>query len=255
LASTHPLGPPDHGWIFEVVGGLAFVGIAAYFVQATVRSRELSFGALAFIGCMAMSWQEFFGDWGSYLLYNPDFKQLPWGHTTWTAPSKPVAVVLAYGWFYAVLFPLMLWVLQRVRDARPSWSRTAAVVVVAAPVLYVWNFVSADGIATRLGWWSYVETFGPTLHQAGGDLPLLYPMAFFLLFAIVALWLIDDRDDHGRPRFERITRAADRPPGVARETRRAAAWVLVMNATYAVTLMGPLVALRLAFGPSSTIVP
>jgi hypothetical protein len=162
--------------------------------------------------------------------------------------------VFGYGWFYSALFPMMLAALAKVRAWRPGWARTTSVVVVAVPVLYVWNFVSADGIATRLGWWSYVETWGPTLHQSGGDFPLLYPMAFFLLFAVAALWLVDDRDDHGRPRFERLL-GGQRGTGPGRELRRAGAWILVMNVTYLVTLMGPLVAFRLAFGVDSALVP
>lgn len=250
----NPLGSPEHGWIFEVGGGLAFLGVLAFHARATIRSRQLSISAAAFIGCLSMAWLEFYGDWGCYLLYNPEFAQLPWGDTKWTAPSKPWAVVFGYGWFYSALFPLMLLVLDRVRRARPAWSRTTTVVVVAAPVLYVWNFISADGIATRLGWWSYVETWGPTLHQPGGDFPLLFPMALFVLFAVVALWLVDDRDDRGRPKFERVLRG-DGPPRPGRELRRAGSWIIVMNVTYLVTLMAPLVLLRLAFGPESELVP
>jgi hypothetical protein len=76
-----------------------------------------------------------------------------------------------------------------------------------------------------------------------------------VLFAVVALWLVDDRDDTGRPKFERLVGATAQPAGWRREARRAVSWIAVMNVTYLVTLMGPLVALRLAFGPSSTLVP
>src|SRR5438132_1091894 len=90
-------------------------------------------------------------------------------------------------------------------------------------------FLASHGrLAARFGWWRYVKTAGPTLHQARGDFPVLYPVAFFVLFAVVALWLVDDRDDTGRPRFERLARASGRPVGAGREARRAGAWILVM---------------------------
>jgi hypothetical protein len=69
------------------------------------------------------------------------------------------------------------------------------------------------------------------------------------------LWLIDDRDDRGRPWFERLTRSGEEGPGWRREARRVAAWVLVMNATYLVTLIGPLVLVRELFGDPSSLVP
>jgi hypothetical protein len=97
-----------------------------------------------------------------------------------------VAVIFGYGWFYSVRFPAMLRALDWLRRARPGWNRTATVVAVAAPVLYAWNFAAADGVATTFGWWSYVDTIGPTLHQAKGNFPLLYPLAFFAFFAVAA---------------------------------------------------------------------
>ena len=249
------MGQPDFGWIFEIGGALAFVGFGAYYLRKTIRTRELSLGALIFVACLTMAWQEFYADWGAYLLYNPEFKLLPWGATKWTSPNKPWAVLAGYGWFYSVLFPAMLWVLARLRAARPRWSRTTTVAVVAVPVLYAWNFVSADGVATRFGWWTYADTVGPVLTSSKGSFPLLYPLALFVLFAVVALWFIDRRDDHGRPTFERMTRAHDAEPGWPRDLRRLGAWIVTMNGLYLITLTGPLVVLRELFGDPSSLVP
>ena len=250
-----PLGHAQHAWIFEDVGALAFVAFLVYHAWKTAHTRQLSIAALAFVGCLSMAWQEFYGDWGCYLLYNRDFAHLPWGHTTWTAPVKPWAVLAGYGWFYSVLFPVMLWLLARLRSARPNWQRFLAAGVVAGPALYLWNFASADGLAARFRWWAYVDTIGPTVRQGRIDVPLLYPIGLFAVFGVVALWLIDTRDDRGRPRFERLLRSRNPRPGASEQVRRAATWVIAMNVTYFVTLIGPLVALRLAFGGPSTLVP
>ena len=101
--------PPVLGWLFEVIGPLIWLALAAFFAYTCFKRRELTLPTLVFIGGTTMWWQEWYGDWGAYVLYNPHLALIPGYDWPLTSPNKPWAVIPAYGWFYAlVYFPVGL---------------------------------------------------------------------------------------------------------------------------------------------------
>lgn len=248
------MGELTAGWIFEWVGLISFLAMGTWVVVDTARNRRLSFVSLAMIAGTTMWWQEWYGDWGSYLIYNEDFALIPWGSTLWTTPNKPWSLIPAYGWYYAVALPGTLWLVGRLRQIRPTWGRVTTVVVVVLPIFYIYDVI-VEVLGTYWGWWSYTESVGPAIHSAKGTFPLLFPLAFVCLFVVSAVLLIDNRDDRGHPRFEGWFGVTRVRAGWPQELTRVGVWIVVFNVTYLVTLIGPLVAIRELFGPSSAIVP
>lgn len=112
---------------------------------------------------MTMFWQEFYGDWAAYLIYNPKLTRLPWGPSKFTTPYKPLYLVFAYGWFYVLIFMVLMIVLRWVRKQRPSWGRWPTLFGVTLVVYYIWNFVGADGTSFVTNYYRYVHPIGPAV--------------------------------------------------------------------------------------------
>lgn len=240
-------------WVFEVVGPLVWLVVAVLCVAQSVRQRRLTVPTLLLIASTSMFWQEFYGDWGAYLLYNGDFTLIPWGSTTWTAPNKPWAVMPAYGWYYTAVFPAMLAMIATLRR-KTGWGRLSSLLTVTFPVFYLWNLL-VEGIAVSLGWWSYTTVYGAAILTERGNYPLVYPLLLFVFYGIVATWVLDLRDDRGRHRHELLMRVHKFRPGWRRELGRAGSWIIMMNAVYATTLIVPLLLIRGLFLSDSAIVP
>lgn len=248
------LDAPIAPWLFQVVGPLVFVSLVAYFVVDTYRNRALSFGATLLAACTTLWWQEWYGDWGAYILYSPRFALMDWRSTLWTTPNKPWAVIPAYGWFYGTVFPLFVVLVTRLRDRfprRPQWVLIAAVTV---PALYVWDLI-VEGGAALLGWWSYVDYAGPAISNASGNFPLLYPILLNPLFGFVTVSALMWTDADGRRKVESIARVDRVSAGLRRELARIATWAVTINAIYLITLVGPIVVYRELFGHANVFVP
>lgn len=244
---------PIATWIFEVIGPLVFVIVAAVCVVRSIRRRELTVPTLLLISATSMSWQEFFGDWGAYLLYSDKFALMPWGSTMWTSPNKPWAVIPAYGWYYTAVFPAMLAMIAALRR-RTGWGRLSSLLAVTFPIFYLWDLF-IEGVAAGLGWWSYTTVYGPAILTDRGNFPVVYPLLLFVFYGIVATWVLDSRDDRGQFRHELIMRVNKLRPGWRRELGRALSWVVMMNVVYWVALEFPLVLIRELFLTGSTSVP
>ena len=244
---------PSAMWLFEVVGPLVWLGVLVYFVRESVRARTLTFGLLLVVSMTTMSWQEFYGDWAAYLLYSPKFELIDWGSTTWTTPNKPWAVVPAYGWYFAAVFPAMLWLIGRVRDRWPSLGPVTALLIVTVPIFYVWDLV-VEGGASAMGWWTYVDHVGPAVTSDRGVFPLVFPLALFVTYGVVATWVLSPADDR-KVRFEAWFRLERIGSGWRREVTRVGAWIVAMNAVYWIVLIFPLVLIREWFGDPSVLVP
>jgi hypothetical protein len=248
------MNQPTAAWVIQVLGPIVFVGFVAWAIVDTRRNRRLSLVSLALIAGTTMWWQEWYGDWGSYLLYNPHFRLLPWHSSLWTTPNKPWFVIPAYGWYYATIFPLMLLAISRVRQARPNWNRHLTTVLVALGLFYAWDLV-VEGSAATFGWWSYSHALGAALNSSKGTFPLLFPILLFCLFGVVVTWIMDQRDDRGRFRLETVTGVVRIREGWRREVGRAGAWVAMLNIAYIACLIAPLVLWRDVWGPASSVVP
>lgn len=248
------LANPRFLGFFPALVAISFVGLVAWAVADTWRHRRFSVTTLGLIAGTTMWWSEWYGDWGAYLLYNPHYDLIPWGQSMWTTPNKPWWMIPAYGWYYAVGIPGSLRLVNRVRRAKPNWGRLSSLIVVAGLFFYAFD-VAIEIPAVTFGWWTYAETWGPVYESTGGTFPLLYPVLLVDAYILVVCWLIDQRDDTGTARFERAFGVRRMRAGWGRETARLGAWVAVLNAAYLLVLMGPLVAIRLALGPASAIVP
>ena len=248
------MGVPTASWVFEIVGAVAWVALLVVLVTQTVRTRRLSFWGCLFIGGTSMFWLEWYGDWATYLLYNPRFHLLGWHRSLWTTPNKPTAVIAAYGWYYCFIFPAILGIVALLRRRRPEWGRPMTLLLVTIPLFYAWDLL-VEGMASVLGWWSYTSDLGPAINSSKGSFPLLYPILFFTFFGVVATWVMDQRDDRGGFRLETVAGVARLGAGWRREVGRAATWSVALNVLYLVTLIGPIVALRAWFGSSSHLVP
>ena len=240
---------------FELVSVIACAALIAWVVIDTSKRGELGVVGLVAIAGFSIFWQEFYADWGAYLLWTPDFHMLPWGSTTWTTPDKPAMNLTSYPVFMTSAFLSML-ALQK--WARGRWPRVHPLVLslcTAGPVLIVFNLVMEYVSVETLGLWTYVDTIGPVLHGDAGTMPLLYPNIPFGLFGAVTAFLIGWTDQEGRPHFEALVAKPGLPQGLKREVLRAVAWVLTFNVTYWVFLITPAIVLRLTLGEPSTTVP
>ncbi|MBA3034857.1 MAG: hypothetical protein FP814_00015 [Desulfobacterium sp.] len=254
LAMASGMGDPLVPWIFEIVLPLIWLGIAAFHFSRTRRSGVLSLSALLFLGGTTMWWQEWYADWGAYLLFNYNFVQIPWGPTAWTAPSKPWAVIPSYGWYFGIVFALLVMLAERVKKARPSWSSLRATAVVVIPIFYLWD-LAVEGSSAALGWFSYTNILGPALMTARGNFPLVWPILYFVFFAVMVVWLFVQKDVAGIWLHERLFGVHRMASGAKREFARFLVWSLTMNIMFWFVYNLPTCLLRVAFGGPSTLVP
>jgi hypothetical protein len=240
---------------FELGSVVAFVALVVWVVIDTRMRGEVGVVGLLAIAGFSIFWQEFYADWGAYLLWTTDFHMLPWGSSAWTTPDKPAMNLTSYPVFMTAAFLSML-ALQR--WARGRWAAVNPLVlslVTAGPVLIGFNLVMEYVSVTTLGLWTYVDTLGPVLHTEAGTMPLLYPNIPFGLFGAVTAFLIGWTNAEGRPRFEAVIAKPKLPKGIRRDALRALAWILTFNVTYWLLLVTPTIVVRLAFGEPSALVP
>jgi hypothetical protein len=240
---------------FELVSVVACLALVVWVAIDTRRRGELGLVGLLAIAGFSIFWQEFYADWGSYLLWSPNFHMLPWGSTTWTTPDKPAMNLTSYPVFMTSAFLSML-ALQR--WARRRWPRVHPLVlslITAGPVLIGFNLVMEYISVKTLGLWTYVDTVGPALHTDAGTMPLLYPNIPFGLFGAVTAFLVGWTNAEGGPRFEALIAKPGLPQGIKRDFWRALAWILAFNLTYWLFLITPTIVLRLTFGEPSALVP
>jgi hypothetical protein len=242
---------PIAAWAFEILGPLIWVALAANYVVRCRRAGSLTVPALVFIGATTMWWQEWYGDWGGYVLYNPHLHLIPGYRWPLTSPNKPWAVIPAYGWFYGlVYFPLIGLVHKLRTPGRPAW---ALILAIGLPVYYLWDLL-IEGVASAWGLWSYVDFVGPAITSSRGNFPLVYPIIPFALMTALTAVVINATKPDGTPVVEAIA-GVDRFNGNARAGARIATWVVTMNLCYALLFIGPIVLVRLGFLPANDLVP
>jgi hypothetical protein len=238
ISLANPFAP----WIFEVPLSAITVWLAIRFARQSWAAGKLTIGALILISSISMFWQEFYADWGASLLYSPRFHLIPWGPTRWTTSNKPWFMPFAYGWYYTAIFLGMLWILRRFRNRWPNIRRPVAAVLIAFPIFYLWDF-AVESVSVALGYWTYQQALGPTLHFGGTQISLVYPLLFYAFYASVALFFLSNEEEGQPPAFERLVTRHARSP-LRRELSRAGIWIVVMNALYCGCFVGWLVIIR-----------
>lgn len=79
VVASPSLEAPFAPWIFEYVLSAVGLVLIGFFIRASVRAGELTFALMVTVGSATMWWQEWYADWGAYLLYSPKFHLMPWG--------------------------------------------------------------------------------------------------------------------------------------------------------------------------------
>lgn len=246
----NPLAPG----IIEFSSPIIWLVLFIYCWRASKRAGTLTFGMLLLLSTTSMFWLEFYADWGAYLLYNPNFKLIPWGTTWWTTPNKPWFMPFSYGWFYYGAMMLMFALIARVRRSQPEWGLVKSVIVVSAPFFYLWDFV-LEFTAAMTGWWSYVYYMGPAAVSKMGNFPFLHPIGMYTVSGVILCLVLSHRRDDGRAAFESWSGADRMDKGFLREAARLGTWVVVMNLLYIVSFVVPLNLVREIFGVPNLVVP
>ena len=103
------MGAPVNPWMMET-GSIIFWSILVVVtLLLTWKNGKLPLVGLCLIAATSSFWQEFFGDWGAYVAWNPAFARLPfWGEMAYTTPVKPLFIPYSWGWWFAVSLPLLV---------------------------------------------------------------------------------------------------------------------------------------------------
>jgi len=184
-ALVDPSGTWFFNWVIPILGGLVIV----LAVVDSVRRRRLTWGLLFLVNSMLVYWMESVGDWGQELIYSPTFLQhhaLDW--LPLKTPYDPMFMPFAYAVYWTVHALAVLWLGQWL-SKRFGWSMLKAIVVLAIPVNYAWDFF-VEGIAAAMGWWTYDPGMGPVLtFSSGGQITLLWTIGLMCFWPnLIAYW-------------------------------------------------------------------
>ena len=191
---------------------------------------------------------------GVYLLYSPKFRLMPWGATQWTSPNKPWFMPFAYAWYYGLIYIGMTAALFALRRKRPQLGKLASVLIIAVPFFYLWD-LSVEGVSVGLGYWTYFDTFGPSIKFASTAISLVHPLIIFTIYGVIAAYVLTDRDDEGHAKFESVFRVPSVRPGWRRESVRLIAYIVVMNLMFFVFMSIPMIVARELLGHPNQFVP
>src|SRR3546814_11435110 len=79
----------------------------------------------------------------------------------------------AYAVYWGIHAIVILW-LGQLLQRRYGWSMLRAILVLAIPVNYSWDFL-VEGVATYMGWWKYDPGIRPRLRwSTAGNITLLW---------------------------------------------------------------------------------
>lgn len=255
VSPDNPFGvlPIDMASMHDQSIKLFFVMLIGFSLWSLYR-RRLSIGLLILFGALFTSWQEFFGDWGAYLYWNPDFPLLPWGETPFTTPAKPMFIPFSWGWYLTLIYTLLVALLSWVQAKLPSVPKLLIVVVVAGPLFYGYNIYS-EALAADMAWWGYAETFGPYAQGAYAKYPLLWPAIDLVAWSVTILWLLTLKDKAGYWWHERVIGVDRVAPGWRQGLARIGGFILTFNLSCLLIVTIPCILVRLIWGVDSLIVP
>ncbi|MDB6062512.1 MAG: hypothetical protein JWM78_2615 [Verrucomicrobiaceae bacterium] len=249
------MGEPQFKWMFEIVGPVLWFLLIVWFLIEAKRNGKLSIGALLLFGGTSMFWQETYADWGGYVLFNSAFVQMPWwGHTPFTSPSKPFALVASYGWFFGPVLLLFIALAEWLFKKQPSLGKFGAALITTGPLFYLWD-LGIEHYSTSFGWWQYVVVNGPSLANARSAFPTVWPIVGMSFSIVVMIWVLMLRDDSGVWWHERVFGVHAAVRGVARELRRAFAWAITMNAVFFFLTTLPNILFRIFTGINTPLIP
>lgn len=248
------MGFPIDGWQQQEGSYVFWSILLVIHIWYVWRTGRLSIWALVFGAATLAFWQEFFGDWGAYLAWNPEFTRMPlWGATPYTTPVKPLFMPFAWGWFMGCSIPALSMLVDWLCRQFPKASRLLLAMLAAVPLMWAFDVLS-ESSAVAKGWWTYAQTIGPTLHHAKGDFPWLWPPILLGPWVAIIATLLG-RDANGVASWERMFHLDSRPTGFRREAARFCWFTLIFNVTLFVMVIFPQFPVRIIFGGPSTLVP
>jgi hypothetical protein len=248
------MGEPINPWVMESGSIIFWCALAALSAVWAIRTGRLSLVALTLIAATTSFWQEFFGDWGAYLAWNPHFDRLPiWGEVAYTTPVKPLFIPFSWGWWFAVSIPVLVMVVRWVKARFPNLSTTLISFVVAFPLFCAYQ-ISVEGSSVANGWWTYDVLIGPTMQSDHGNLPLVFPVLLGVWAALLVAMLAP-RDADGFWWHERALGVTKIAPGAKRELARLGAFILMFQLSMFIVNILPAILGRALFGGPSVLVP
>jgi|GEM_PF-672095 len=232
---------------------LFFVMLAGFGLWSIYKKR-LSLGLLILLGAMSASWQEFYADWGSYLYWNPEFPQLPWGETPFTTPDKPMFIPFSWGWYFALIYTLLATLITWLHGKLPAIPRWLLISVIAGPLFFAYN-IYGEHQAANMAWWGYAHSFGPYAEGTYASYPYVWPTVSLVLWSIVLLCMFTAKDDSGHWWHERKLGVHRIEAGLVHGLARIGSFMVAINVSCLLVVTIPCIAVRLIWGVDSPIVP
>lgn len=252
--AAQSMGAPVNPGMMETGSIWIWLGLLALAAVWTVKDRRIPLFGLVLIAATSAFWQEFFGDWGAYLAWNPAFARLPlWGEMAFTTPVKPLFIPFSWGWWFAVSIPLLVALVRWLHGRYPRARVWVLSMLIAFPLFLAYQ-IQVEGSSVANGWWTYDAIVGPALESPKGRLPLVFP----LLIGLWAGWfvaLLAARTGDGMMPHEVRLGVAARPAGWRRELQRVWAMIVVFQLTFLLINTAPAILGRLLFGGPSQLVP
>lgn len=254
MASASPMGEPINPWMMETGSLWIWSALAVLTAILTLKNKKLPLFGLVLIAATSAFWQEFFGDWGAYVAWNPAFARLPlWGEMPFTTPVKPLFIPFSWGWWFAISIPLLVALVRWLHGVLRRVSITTLAMLTAFPLFLAYQ-IQVEGSSVANGWWTYDTVIGPALESPKGRLPLVFP----LLIGLWAGWFVSrlaQRNDAGLMPHEAKRGIAALAPGWKRELARVWGMIVLFQISFFLFNIAPPIIGRLLFGGPSLLVP
>jgi hypothetical protein len=248
------MGAPINPWMMETGSYWIWGALVLLTAIWTLKDKRLPLFGLVLIAATSGFWQEFFGDWGAYVAWNPAFARLPlWGEMAFTTPVKPLFIPFSWGWWFAISIPLLVVLVRWLHAKFANVSILTLAMLTAFPLFLAYQ-IQVEGSSVANGWWTYDTVIGPALESPKGRLPLIFP----LLLGLWAGWFVAQlakRDAAGLMPHEARHGIAAKPAGWRRELARAWWMIVLFQVSFFIVNIAPPIIGRLLFGGPSLLVP
>jgi hypothetical protein len=247
--------PPVNTWMMETG---SFILWPIIFVLCAIwawKMKKFPVMLLLLLAGSSSFWQEFFGDWGAYLSWNPAFARLPfWGDMAYTTPVKPIFIPASWGWWFSLsitpLLMLTIWLARKFPGISSNWWA-----FITVTPLYSAYELWAEGSAVSQSWWSYNAVIGPQWTASNGaGMSIIWPV----ILALWAAWVVSmlaRKDADGLWWHERKLGVAANGVGWGHELKRLGAFIVMFQLTCLLVVTLPPMITRIVAGGPSLLVP
>jgi hypothetical protein len=247
--------PPVNTWMMETGSFILWPIIFILCALWAMKTKKFPVMLLLLLSASSTFWQEFFGDWGAYLSWNPAFARLPfWGAMAYTTPIKPIFIPASWGWWFSLsitpLLMLTIWLAKKFPGISSNWWAFIAVFP-----LYSAYELWAEGSAVSQSWWSYNAVIGPQWTASNGaGMSIIWPV-ILALWAVWIVALLAKKDADGLWWHERKLGVAVNGIGWGHEFKRLGAFIVMFQVTFMLLVTLPPMVTRLVAGGPSLLVP